>query len=43
MFIENNTDHPEILIKMETTEDYNEKEVLEQVSQIECIWEDVKG
>jgi len=43
MFIEHNPDHPEILIKMETTQDYNEKEVLAQVSQIECIWEEVKG
>jgi|GEM_PF-1867819 hypothetical protein len=43
MFIEHNPDHPEILIKMETTQDYNEKEVLAQVSQIECTWEEVKG
>jgi hypothetical protein len=43
MFIEDNTVNPEILIKLETTEDYNEKEVLAQASQIECTWEEVKG
>lgn len=43
MFIEHNTDHPEIQIKMETTKDHNEKEVLAQVSQIDCIWEEVRG
>ncbi len=43
MFIEHNPDHPEIQMRMETTKDHNEKEVLAQVSQIECTWEEVKG
>ena len=43
MFIDHNTDHPEIQMKMESARDFNEKEVLTQVSQIECIWEEVKG
>lgn len=43
MSIEHSTDHSEIQMKMETTKDHNQKEVLAQVSQIECIWEEVKG
>ncbi len=43
MFIEHNAVHSQIQMKMETARDFNEKEVLARVSQIECIWEEVKG
>ena len=43
MFIDHNTAHPKIQMKMEAPKDFNEKKVLAQVSQIECIWEEVKG
>ncbi len=43
MLINHSSDHLEIQIKMEPLQKHNQKEMIAQVSQIECTWEEVKG